>query len=214
DEGALSSQTGLKIGDEILAVNGRRCFVMDDVNYEFIRIKGGTADFTVKRDGKTITLPNVTFETEINEDVEMIKQDYELYYTKKTPVKVISYAANWSLSMGRQVFLSFIDLVTGNVPISSLSGPVGIVNVISQAADMGWRPVIMFLALISINLGIFNLIPFPALDGGRFFLLIIEAIRRKPINPKYEGVINMAGFVLLIGLMLFVTFNDVTKLIL
>ena len=213
DEGAVSQETGLQVGDEIVAVNGRRCFVMDDVSYEFVRIKGGSADFTVIRDGEEITVPDVRFATTTHPDAgEIIIQDYELYYSEKSFTDTLSYATNWALSMSRMVFISFVDLVTGNIPIQSLSGPVGIIDVISDAVEIGWQPVVMFLALISINLGIFNLMPIPALDGGRLFFLIIEAIRRKPINQKYEIIINMVGFALLISLMLFTTFNDITRI--
>ena len=94
-----------------------------------------------------------------------------------------------------------------------MSGPVGIVSAISEASSLGLSSLLMLLALITINLGIFNLLPIPALDGGRLVFLIIEAIRRKPIPQKYEIAINAAGFILLIGLMIFATFNDITKLI-
>ena len=111
------------------------------------------------------------------------------------------------------IFLSLIDLVTGRVAINNLSGPVGIVTVISEAASIGWQPILMILAMITVNLGIFNLIPFPALDGGKLFLLLIEAIRRKPLPEKYEIVINLVGFAALMCLMLFVTYNDIARLV-
>lgn len=213
DENATSEASGLQVGDEILAVNGRHCYVMDDVTYEFMRIEDGVAEFTVRRNGEKITLPNVKFDVTYEEDVgNIIVQDYYLKGEKKNPLNVVSYAANWGICLGRMIFRSFVDLIAGHVKVSSLSGPIGIVTVISEAVDMGWRPVVMFLALITINLGIFNLIPFPALDGGKLFLIIIEAIRRKPINQKYENIINVVGFACLIGLMIFVSISDVTKL--
>ena len=213
EDGALSQQSGLQVNDEIIAVNGRRCFINDDVAYEFVRIKDGTAEFTVIRDGNKIVVPNVEFKTTTQEDIgEMIVQDYKLYGKEKTFLNVLNYSANWGLSMGRMVFLSLIDLITGNIPVSTLQGPVGIVGIISDAVSIGYQPVLMFLALISINLGIFNLLPIPALDGGRLFLLLIEAIRRKPIKQKYEIAIHLVGFVLLISLMLFATFNDISRL--
>ena len=86
-------------------------------------------------------------------------------------------------------------------------------TVIGQVSAIGLSPLLQLVALLTINLGIFNLLPIPALDGGRLFFLIVEAIRRKPIDPKYEIAVNSAGFVLLIGLMLFATFNDITRLI-
>lgn len=213
DDNAVSQASGLQVGDEILAVNGRHCYVMDDVTYEFMRIENGVAEFTVRRNGEKITLPQVRFDVNYEEDVgNIIVQDYYLKGESKNPLNVVSYAANWGMSLGRMIFRSFVDLVTGHVKVSSLSGPIGIVNVISDAVDMGWRPVVMFLALITINLGIFNLIPFPALDGGKLFLIIIEAIRRKPIKQKYENIINLVGFVCLIGLMIVVSISDVAKL--
>ena len=103
-------------------------------------------------------------------------------------------------------------MVTGNVGINELSGPIGAGQVIGQTIQLGLSSVLNIAAFISINVGIFNLFPFPALDGWRFFVLIIEGIRRKPINRKYESIINLAGLALLMGLMLFVTFNDVFRL--
>ena len=111
------------------------------------------------------------------------------------------------------VVLSLTDLITGRIAVNNLSGPVGIVSAISEASSLGLSSLLMLLALITINLGIFNLLPIPALDGGRLVFLIIESIRRKPISQKYEIAINAAGFILLIGLMIFATFNDITKLI-
>ena len=126
---------------------------------------------------------------------------------------VLAEAGRWTLSYARMVALSLADVVTGRVPVNNLSGPVGIVQVIGEATGMGWQPLMLLVALITVNLGVFNLLPIPALDGGRLVFLILEAIRRKPIPQKYEIAVNAAGFVFLIGLMLFATFNDVTKLL-
>ena len=118
-----------------------------------------------------------------------------------------------SCSLARMVFLSVMDLITGRVAVNTLAGPVGVVSVISDAVSYGWDSLAMVMALITINLGVFNLLPVPALDGGKLFLLLVEAIRRKPIPEKYEIFINSAGFVLLMGLMAFATFNDIAKLL-
>ncbi|MEG1932343.1 MAG: site-2 protease family protein, partial [Pygmaiobacter sp.] len=96
---------------------------------------------------------------------------------------------------------------------NTLAGPVGVVSVISDAVAYGWRSLAMVMALITINLGVFNLLPVPALDGGKLFLLLIEGIRKKPIPEKYEIAINSVGFVLLMCLMAFATFNDIAKMI-
>ena len=125
---------------------------------------------------------------------------------------MLKEAANWTVSIARMVFLSLVDLVTGNVAINQMSGPVGIVSTISDAVSYGLESVLMILAMITINLGVFNLLPFPALDGGRLVFLLIELLRGKPIDQKYEMWVNAAGMLLLFAFMIFVTFSDITRL--
>ena len=210
---AVTQESGLQVGDTIVAVNGRRCFIADDVSYELARTQDAQADLTVVRDGKTITLDHVQFGTAEQDGVEYMIIDFLVYPVEKTPVNVLREAGNWTISYARLVALSLADLVTGRTAINDLSGPVGIVTVIGQASAIGLLPLLRLVALLTVNLGIFNLLPIPALDGGRTLFLIVEAIRRKPLDPKYEIIVNSAGFVLLIGLMLFATFNDITRLI-
>ena len=96
--------------------------------------------------------------------------------------------------------------------MSELSGPVGVSTVIGQASTAGIKTVLLLVSVITINIGVFNLLPVPALDGGRLVFLLIELVIRRPVNPKYEGLIHATGFVLLMGIMLVVTFNDVVRL--
>ena len=212
-EGSSTQQSGLQVGDTIVAVNGRRCFIANDIIYEFARTQQGQADLTVLRDGKRVQLDNVVFDTYEENGVNQLVIDFKVLGEKKTVGSVLKEAGNWTLSLGRMVVLSLTDLITGRIAVNNLSGPVGIVSAISEASSLGLSSLLMLLALITINLGIFNLLPIPALDGGRLVFLIIETIRRKPISQKYEIAINAAGFILLIGLMIFATFNDITKLI-
>ena len=213
-EGARTQQTGLMVDDEIIAVNGRKCHIANDIIYEFARTQNGTADFTVIRNGVKTELKGVTFDTVTDEDGNKnLVIDFTVYPIQKTFFNVVDEAARWTLSIARLVFLSLVDLVTGRVAINQMSGPVGIVSVISESVSYGIDSVLMILAMITINLGVFNLIPFPALDGGKVFLLLLEMLRGKPINPKYELIINAAGMVVLLGFMAFVTFSDITKLI-
>ncbi len=212
-ENASTQASGLQVGDEILAVNGRRCFIADDVIYELVRTQNGTADLTVLRDGKEVLLEDVVFTTEETEAGTSLIIDFKVLPIEKTLPNILKEAGLWTCSLSRMIFLSLIDLVTGRVAINNLSGPVGIVTVISEAASIGWEPILLILAMITINLGIFNLIPFPALDGGKLFLLLVEGIRRKALPEKYEIVINLAGFAALMLLMLFVTYNDIARLI-
>ena len=213
-EHAMTQQTGLQVDDEIIAVNGRRCYIANDIIYEFARTQNGVADFTVRRDGKIVQLEDVTFETYVDENnIKQLVIDFYVYPEEKTVLTVIDEASKWTMSLARTVFLSLIDLVTGNVPINQMSGPVGIVTVISEAASIGFEQVLLILALITINLGVFNLVPFPALDGGRLLFLLLELVRGKPIKQKYEIWVNTAGMGILLAFMAFVTFSDITKLI-
>ncbi len=213
-EGATTAQTGLQVNDEIIAVNGRRCYIANDIIYEFARTQDGIADFTVRRNGEIVKLEDVTFQTYTDENgYKQMVIDFYVYPEEKTFTSVIDEAAKWTVSLARMIFLSLVDLITGNVAINQMSGPVGIVTVISEAASIGIENVLLILAMITINLGIFNLVPFPALDGGRLLFLLIELVRGKPINQKYEILVNTAGMIILLGFMAFVTFSDVTKLI-
>ena len=212
-ENAASQQSGLQQGDTIVAVNGRRCYIANDVSYELARSANGTADLTVERGGQTVELENVRFNSYTLEGQQQSGLDLSVYGLPLSPVAVLKEAGAWTMSYARLVVLSFADLVTGRIPVTDLSGPVGIVQTIGQVSTMGVESLLLLVALITVNLGVFNLLPVPALDGGRLVFLILEAVRRKPVPQKFEIAVNAAGFILLIGLMLFATFNDVTRLI-
>lgn len=211
---ALCGQTGLQAGDEIVAVNGRRCFVANDILYELVRTEAYRADFTVKRDGQKVELPDVQFDTWQDEDGQThMTLGFTVYGIKKTPLNVLKEAWNSTLYYGRIVFTSLADLVRGRESINNLSGPVGIVTAIGQAASYGWQDLLELLALITINLGVFNLLPFPALDGGKVVFLIIEGVTGHAVPEKLQGTLTIAAFALLFGLMLFATYNDIIRLV-
>ncbi len=213
-EGALCGQTGLQAGDEVVAVNGRRCFVANDMVYELMRTESYQADFTVKRNGQTVELPNVQFDTWKDEQGEThMSLGFTVYGIEKTPLNVLKEAGNSVLYYGRIIFTSLIDLVRGRESINDLSGPVGIVNAIGQAASYGWEDLLELLVLITINLGIFNLLPFPALDGGKIVFLLIEGVTGYVVPEKIQGNLTVAAFALLFGLMIFATYNDIIRLI-
>ena len=175
EDNALCGQTGLQAGDEIVAVNGRHCFVANDMLYELMRTESYRADFTVRRDGKLVELPDVQFDT-------------------------------WQDEQGQ-------THMTLGFTVYGLSGPVGIVTAIGQAASYGWEDVAELLALITINLGVLNLLPFPALDGGKIVFLLIEAVTGHAVPEKIQSSLTVAAFALLFGLMLFATYNDIVRLV-
>jgi regulator of sigma E protease len=216
---AISQQTGLKVGDEFLEIDGHRVFSDTDISFLMGRSDDGVFDMTVLRDGEKVELKDVTFKTEKDGKYTFITYDFIILGEETNFFNVVENSFRRSASIARLVWLSFFDLVTGRYGLTDLSGPVGTVNVIADAAagavesKDGLITALTMMAFISINIGIFNLIPLPALDGGRLFFLIIEGIRRKPINPKYEGYVHGAGLALLLLLMLVVTFNDIVTLI-
>lgn len=216
---ASSAQTGLQENDEILSIDGRRVFSDMDISFLMARSDDGVFDMTVRRNGVKTELHDVTFQSEKEEKYTIIHYDFRIVGEKPTVLNVLTNSFKRSASIVRLVWLSLFDLVTGRYGLTDLSGPVGTVNVIADATagavenKAGLQSALEMMALISINIGVFNLFPLPALDGGRLFFLFIEGIRRKPINPKYEGYVHAAGLVLLLGLMFVVTFNDILTIV-
>ncbi|MBR6337913.1 MAG: site-2 protease family protein [Ruminococcus sp.] len=219
EDTASSHASGLEIGDKIIECNGMRIFTDMDLSYQFQSDEDGKFDMVVIRDGEKKTLEDVTFDK--NEGVLHI--DFKVSPQKANPLSVISYAGRSTLSYGRLIYISLGDLISGTYHLNDLSGPVGIVNTISdviedeakeESIDWAalWIKMLSMAAFITINVGLFNLLPLPALDGGRLMFLIYEAVTRHPVKPEHEGMVHLIGIILLMLLMLIVTFNDIKKL--
>jgi len=218
------SVDGLQVGDEIYKIDGKRVYLYSDVSMLMGRNATGVFDLVVKRDGKLIELQDYPMEKIAYEDDGQTVYLYGLYfgYEEKTVGTVLKNAWYTALDFVRMIWMSLSDLVTGLVSVKEMSGPVGIVSVIAEtgetsasAADAALN--IAYLgAFIAVNLAVMNMLPIPALDGGRVFFLVItwivESITGKKIDPKYEGYIHGAGMVLLLGLIAFVTLKDIWTL--
>jgi len=218
-EGAMSEQTGLKVDDRIIEVNGMKIFVDSDILYQFSKDKDGIFDMVVMRDGQKVKLDGVTFDLiEDESGNSSMVIDFSVYGKDKTFVNICERTVNQTIYISRIVILSLVDLISGEYSVRDLSGPVGVVSVIGsaispqQAFIKNLITVLVISSLITVNVGIFNLIPFPALDGGKIVFRIIEAITKKKIKPELEGIISAVGMFLLFGLMIFTTFNDILKL--
>ena len=208
---AVSSEA-LHVDDEIVRINGSRIRIDNDISFALVRDEDGLVDMQVLRDGQLVDI-QVPFQMQtLSTGQSAIYIDFTVYGQEKTISNVLYNGFHYTISIAKMVWVSLVDLVTGKVGVSQLSGPVGVTAVISEATAMGLRPLLMLVAFITINLGVFNLLPLPALDGGKLFFLAIEAIRRKPVPPKYENYVHTAGFVLLLGLIVFVTFNDIIRI--
>lgn len=214
-ENAMTEQTGLQVGDTILSVDGHRVFVANDLLYLVLRTYDGTVDMTVLRDGVVTELTDVTFRrTESAESsIGQLEIDFYVQGIEPTVGTVLQQAGNWFCYIARTVWLTLIDLLSGRFGINEMSGPIGATAAITQATSMGLQSFLMMMAFISINVGIFNILPIPALDGGRLLFLLLELITRRKIPAKYEGYIHFAGLAILMLLMLYLSFHDVIKLI-
>ena len=179
-------------------------------------------DVTVIRDGKQVELKDVDFFTTLNPETNKpeIRWDFFVKPIEKNFSTVITETCSQTVSVARMVWASLAGLVTGQFGFNEVSGPVGITNAITQVAAEGLEKsfldavnnIILVMVIITVNLGIFNMLPFPALDGGRFVLLLIEGIFRKPIPRKIEAAINGAGLAILFLFMIFVTFKDIWQI--
>ncbi len=211
DDNAVSQSSGLQAGDTIKSIDGMRVFTATDVETGLSRSPDGDVQMVVERDGKNITL-DVTFEMQEYEGQRFINMDFWLLGEEKTVGGILKSSCSMFVSYMRMIFLSVADLLSGRYGISDLSGPVGAVSVVSTAVKTSVTSMLRIMALLTINVGLFNLFPIPALDGWRFFMLLGEGIFKKKLPAKWEYAINAAGLVLLLGLMVIVTFSDVTKL--
>ncbi len=209
---AVSNQSGLQAGDEILKVNGVSIMTESDISFAMLHNASAEMDFVVKRDGKKVHLDDVCFQTQPGEEKDQLYIDFILTSKENGFFSTIDYSFRKSVSLGKLVWVSLMDLVTGKVGFDQLSGPVGVGSAIGEAASYGWESLLILVAFLTINVGIFNLLPLPALDGGRLIFIIIEAVRGKPVNPKYEAYIHGVGLVLLFALMIFVTLKDIWRL--
>ena len=211
DDKAVSSAT-LKQGDIIKSIDGMRVYTSTDVTTGLSRSGDDTLDMTVLRDGKTLDL-KVKFNMEKYEGRNFINMDFWLVGNNKTVGGVIKESFKEWVSFTRMVFLSVHDMIVGKYGLSDLAGPVGTVSVVSTAVKTSAYSMLRIMALLTINVGLFNLFPIPALDGWRLFLLIFEGIFKRKLPDKWDWAINAVGLVLLLGLMCVITFSDITKLL-
>ena len=219
DEDTSAYQTGLRAGDTILSINGRRVLMDSDMAMEMQNDKDGVLQMVVRRDGEKVSLNNVTFKMKKDEETgrNYLVYDFVVLGKVRTFGNTITQSAKQEVSVATIVWRSLIDMVRGRYGLNDLSGPVGTVDIIADAVGSansleGWQMLIMLMVMITVNLGVFNLLPLPALDGGRLIFLLWEGITRRRVPQKFEGIVHFVGLLLLILLMLVVSYSDITKL--
>lgn len=212
---ASSNEQGLLPGDIIRTVDGRRVRIGAELDYEIMRRGINPVTLEVERDGAILIFENFNFRTYVDEASNQTLGGRDFYLTAEDGSlgDVLRHSLVRSVMTVRMVWESLFDLITGRFGIEAVSGPVGVAGVMVETAKTGIVNFLYLVAVISLNLGVVNLFPLPALDGGRILFLGISALIRRPIPERVEGVIHFAGLLLLFGLMLFVTGKDILKLI-
>lgn len=220
----LESSEGLQVGDELYRIDGRRVYLFSDVGMLLGRNNTGVYDLVVRRDGKLVELNEFPMQPQLYTVDGEQQYKYGMYFTaeEKNVGGVLKWSWNTALDFTRLVWMGLEDLISGLMSVDEMSGPVGIVSVIAETGEAsasakdGAFNIAYLAAFIAVNLAVMNLLPLPALDGGRIFLLLINtvvfAVTKKKIPAKFEGFIHAAGMIVLLAFMVFVTFKDIWKL--
>lgn len=208
-EGSSAEISGLKENDKFISMNGKKTNNIDKFALELTVNNGKKLELVIERNNE---LKKITVEPEKEEE----NFTYGFGITtnvEKGLIPSIRFAFSKLISLISQMILVIWYLITGTLSLNTLSGPIGIFNLVSDTAKTGFINIIYLLGIISVNVGFINLLPVPAFDGGRILFLIIEKIKGKPVSAKTENIIHSIGFALLMILMVAITYNDILKLI-
>jgi len=210
---SLSEQSGLRTYDKVIKVNNTSVHTYNELAYEIMNQGYKPLTLTVMRDGERVVLENVVVPSYVDGSVTFGDIDFiPVREAKFDFATVMKHTWFRSVSTVKMVFDSLFGLFSGRYGVEAVSGPVGITKTISDAAKTGMMSVLYLVTVISINLGVMNLLPIPALDGGHLLLYVIEVIRRKPVKREVEGIINFIGLVLMLALAVIIAIKDIIAL--
>ncbi len=202
----------LMAGDTVIKVDGVLIHTGNELVYEIMNSGFEPLDIVVLRDGKEVLLEDVTFPTEESSGVKFGNYDFVMQLEEATFTTVVKHSLFRSVSTVKVITDSLVDLIRGRYGADAVSGPIGMAGAVGEATKSGFSSVLYLFTLITMNLGVFNLLPLPALDGGRLIFLLIEAIIRRPVKKEVEQAINTVGIMLLMAIMLFITVKDIFNL--
>lgn len=202
----------LQPGDKITEINGKTIHIRRDLSFELSRTGGAETSLTLERGGEKITKSFTPMEITYEDGSTGYVVGFDIAIDPVTPWGILHEAFFQTVWMVKLVFVSLGMLFSGQAGLNDLSGPVGVVHAMNTVAQSGWYDFLFFAAFLAVNIGIMNLLPLPALDGGRIFFVLIELIFRRPVPRDKEGWIHFAGFALLILLMLYATWNDILRI--
>lgn len=208
----------MQVGDEVIAINGESFATGEEARTYLSEVdENELVSFTLERAGETVMIdvaPSYLEEIDrLGVGVAMVQTGVVQYPWYMAPVVGMESTIFYT----REILVAFYDiirdLIVGEEADVDLAGPVGIAVITGEVIDMGFVHLLQFAAILSINLAIINVLPFPALDGGRIVFVLLEAVRRKPVSPQLEAVVHNFGFLILIGLIILVTYKDIVNLL-
>jgi len=209
--GSPAASVGLKPGDKILEINGKKVTKWEQMAIFINKEREETLTLRIKRGENILTVPvKPKFNPELNR--RLIGISPSTIITRYDPLTSFSKGIERVVFVTRLIISSLGNMIVGRLP-AKFTGPIGIAGYISQTAKMGIVPFLSLAALLGVNLGLLNLFPIPALDGGRLVFLLIEGIRGKPIQIEKEALVHYIGFIILIILMLLVTYQDILRMV-
>lgn len=209
-----NTPTGFQEGDRLVRVNDFHIYTLSDLNAALMLGEGEPYSVVVERDGKKISLGKIPMKADIySEEDKSYKFGFMLEKREVNGFGKLKLAADTSLSYVQSAVAGLRMLVRGQVGTEDMIGTVGIANEIGTLARTDFRSMWSFVAFISVNLAVVNLLPIPVLDGGKVLFLLFELIARKKLDPKYEGYASLVGLVLILALFVFVTYHDIVRLI-
>ncbi|MDO5310387.1 MAG: RIP metalloprotease RseP [Clostridia bacterium] len=203
----------LQPGDKIVKVNDTTVHIKRDISFELSNAGGGESIVEFIRDGQRYRESFTPMQIKYDDGSVGYVIGFNVAAEKPGILNVLHESVFQTVWMVKLVFVSLGMLLGGKASVSDMSGPVGVVSAMNTAAQSGWLNFLFFAAFLTVNIGVMNLLPLPALDGGRTVFALIELIFRKPVPVEKEGIVHFVGFVLLIALMVFVTWNDIVRLI-
>ena len=211
---AYSGENGFQVGDKLVKINEFVIFTSGDVSTALALGAGEPFDFVIERDGKRIRLEDMPLEAKIYDEARTsYKYGFNFTVAEMDLWDKVTYSGKTAMTYLQSAFASIRMLINGQASAGDMIGTVGIANEISNAAKQSMRTMWNFVAFISINLAFVNLLPIPALDGGKMLFFLIELVRGKPVDPKYEGAVNLVGMALILVLFVFITYQDIVRLI-
>ena len=218
--GMPAAQAGLQVGDIVTAVDGKPIASWDELSNAIRASEGRTVAMTVQRSGETLTI-EITPQAKEDKTIygEVIGQAYVIGIergfeeARVGPIEAIGAGAKQTVWWMQTLIMSVVKIVQGKIPARDIGGPILIVQAAGQQAQVGLESLLLFMAVISINLGILNLLPIPILDGGHLLFFLVEGVMRRPLDIRHREIMQQVGLVILIGLMAFAFYNDILRVI-